>query len=95
MIYEECGNHRGQQSTRSIFFCFPANGFTNLDVFSLKPSASQGEPSGLVRFLPAGFYRPVKTGKNPGKNLRGFCHLPAKTGKNLIFDYNWLKNIEN
>ena len=39
----------------------------------------------------SGFYQPEKTGKNPGKNLRGFCHLLAKTGKNLIFDLNWLR----
>ena len=33
MIYQECGNHRGQQRTRSSFFYFPANGSINLDVF--------------------------------------------------------------
>ena len=36
MIYEECNNHRGQHSTRSIFFYFPANGLTNPDVFQPK-----------------------------------------------------------
>ena len=29
----------------SLFFHFPGNGSTNLAVFSLKPSASQGESS--------------------------------------------------
>ena len=36
MIYEECGNHRGQQSTCSSFFYFPANGLTNPDIFQPK-----------------------------------------------------------
>ena len=50
MIYEECGNHRGQQCTRSSFFYLPAIGLTNMDVFSLKPFASQGESFQLTRF---------------------------------------------
>ena len=44
MIYEGCGDHRGRTGHALVFFYFPANnGSMNPDVFSLKPSLSQGK----------------------------------------------------
>ena len=45
MIYVECGNHRGQQSTRSIFFISLLTVRRIRMFFSLKPSATEGETS--------------------------------------------------
>ena len=45
-MYEGYGDHRGRTGNALVFFYFPANGSTNIQMFfSLKPSASQGESS--------------------------------------------------
>ena len=43
IIYEGYEDHRGRTGYALVFSYFPANGLTNPDVFSLKPSASQRE----------------------------------------------------